>query len=320
MDFYRLIENLEDKEIDKIVKKRIAKLEEESKRDNPNTPTIGYMVDYNPEDYHLLEKKKFNSFGVNIRHYHFGYIHQGTKIVYGMTYNNLGQARNSGMYYYMDDTSYLYDFCHFIKDKEVSNEYELMEYVLDFLQMYFGVIKMRDRDDMNQMIYKNEYLYQAPYRKHSITDFKGQGNAMCSEYSVLAQNILSLFGFDMFLVIGREKTITEDSHAFNLISFIEEETQEEVNALIDYSNYVKVFDRDFHTIGRSPFIANLPDVNEEFAREFLWDEKHLVFEDYAYYILGDQMSRLGYDRKRDYYVNNTIMPEMSVKKSKILRS
>lgn len=319
MDFLEEIYTLNDEDLTKRIKEKIEELEEQSKIDNHDINEIGFLLDYNPNDYYLMDPNK-ESFCVKLRCFYGGFIPKGMKMIYGLTYNHNGIASNEGRYYTIDDDSYLYDFCKYIKDKDIINEYELFEYTLDFMRDYFGNIKQLEREDMLKMIYQNKDTRVAyhPTQERGLSWFKNKGNAMCSEYAVMAQNILSLFDMQMCLVVGREQTGNEkgESHAFNFVTFTEKETGEEVNALIDFANFVHIYDMNFKKVGASPFIHYIDNLDEEYMMKFLSEDEHLVLPDYSYYILGDKMSQIEYERNRDYYVDKELIPDESVNKRK----
>ena len=311
MHFYEKIHNLTLEDIYKIVKERIQELEkqdEETHEDN----TIGFLVGHKPKNHVITD----DSFGIDMRCFYSGFIRKNSKIVYAIHYNNQGMVTNNGNYYYMDSEDYLYEFCDFISKEDVSDIYDLFDYILMFLRDYFGYFKRQERETMFCMLQDQNGDYIENVIEHGISWFKGKGNAMCSEYASMAQNILSLFGIDSYIVIGYEQT--EDNgeyHAYNLISF-KDENEDEVNALIDFANFVKVLDIDFKKVGEAPFIAYLDNLDEDFVKELVFQDKHLIFSDYDYLILGDNLVQIGYDRNRDYYVNSEINPDKSVQKKK----
>lgn len=314
MNILEQIQKSSPENLSQIIQNRIKACEQEAIEEDINV--LGYHLNYNPEEYYLTTLSNEKIFHVDVRCFISGYIKKGTKMVYGLAYDNNRLVSNDGRYYYIDDDSYINEFCDFIKDKDIINEFELFDYILEFIKMYLGTIKEIEREDMFKMIYKSDRVYYNPINKHSIKWFKGRGNAMCSEYAILAQNILNFLGIDSYLVIGREKTGNEksDSHAFNIVSFIEKESQEEINALIDFANHTEVLDINFKKIGESPFIGELENFNQEFVLELVNDEKHLVFEDYSYFLLGNQLIKIGYHRNRDYYIEDNLTPDTIIKK------
>ena len=318
MKFLEEIIGLDDEQLRKKVFSKIKRLERKSKQDNPNCKALGYQIGYASELHNIQSDGEYINIELMMRCFYNNFIPKDTKMVYGLTYNCAGQAGNRGCYYYVDDQEYLYDFCQYIQDKEVETEYELFGYIRDFLKGYFGTIKKVDREEMYSMIIDvNERVFP-PIREHSIKDFKGKGNALCSEYAVMAQNLLRLFGFESYLVIGHESISGKnaESHAFNMINFTEQETKTKEHILIDFMNPVNVWDLEYHKIGEEPFVGHLDQLDEDFVNRFVNEEEHLVFEDYAYYIMGETIVKLGFERTRDYYIDKYIYPDGTVKKSK----
>ena len=306
MDFLEEIKVLDDNELEKVVREKIKRLEEEATDD---THTIGYHLNYNPEDYSVISNLDDDlSFSFGVSCYYGGYIRRNIKMVYGFCFDLNGIVSNDGNYYYVDTDDYVLEFCKFIKDKEVASEYDLFDYVLEFIRKYLGTINNRNRSEMFQMLYKDDRQYYDPVMEHGFSWFKGQGNGMCTEYSLMAQNILSMFDIDCSIVIGRIETDGEkgENHAFNLISFDEMESGEEVNYLIDFGNCCKIFDENFKLIDYTPFIAPLDSYDDEFVDELINKNKHLVFEDYDYIVLGDSFIMVTYDKNREYFIPSDI--------------
>ena len=137
MDLYKELLNLVDQQLEELIARRIKELETKEEQ----IQLIGFPLEENPTEYYLTDMDPIHSFDLNIVCGYDGYIPRGTKIVYGFSYNpNNGVASNNGKYYYLDDDHYIYDFCQFIKNQEVANDYELFEYLLDFLKDYFKEI------------------------------------------------------------------------------------------------------------------------------------------------------------------------------------
>ena len=260
MEVVRKIEQLKEEELHDYIEKRIETLEEESIKFNPNIDTIGFKLDYNPTDYHLLDKENQKTFEITVRCFYSGYISKGIRIVYGMEYHDGRIASNNGNYYYIDDDQYIYDFCKLIKEKEIVDEYELFDYILEFIENYFSPIKrLPERDDMHKLILEKDYYFYKPQEEHTFSSFKKRGNAMCTEYALMAQNLMSFFGIESYYVIGKEedKLNGVENHAFNFICFNQENTKEDRNFLIDYSTPVKIYDMNYNEIGKSPFMGRM---------------------------------------------------------------
>ena len=245
---------------------------------------------------------------LDVRCFHSGYLPVGTKVVYGAYFTPEGYASNHGNYYYLKDTQYLYDFCHFVSKFEVEDEYDFFDLIEQFLRKYFGIFKKMDREEMFQLLCQKDGSYFPLNKEHDLNWFQGKGNAMCSEFAVMAQNILALFDFDTYLMIGQEQVgrENEESHAFNLVSFLPKDSSRSTNLLLDFANYVNVYNFSFQKVGEAPFIGVLETIDDDFIRSVVYDDKHLTFEDYHYYFVQDQLFQIAFQRIRDYFVGNEL--------------
>ena len=307
MDFCEELKEMTSEEIRKYLFYEINSLENISKNNYKNNSVLGYDAPYNPTDYDFLNERPENEINVNFSCFYEGYVPKGIKVVYGLATNTNGTYANDGMYYIIDDDSYIYDFCEYIKDKKVNSEGDFFEYVLWFLQKYFGVFGDVDRDQMFKMILKNNGVYHDPIHEHKLSSFKNKGNAMCSEYSIMANNILNVFGFDSYVIMGQEKDDKGASgHAFNFVSYTNK-NYERVNILIDFSNGVNIYDMEFHKVGASPYVLELAELNNEIVDDFIMNEKHIIAPDYSVMVIGDSLFELTLTRKRDYYIRRDFL-------------
>ncbi len=316
MNIIKEIESLKEEELDDYIKNRIEFLEEQSTRFNLGIDTIGFKLDYNPTNYHLLDKDDSKTFQITVRCFYSGYISKGMKMVYGMEYHNGRIASNNGNYYYVDDDKYIYDFCQLIRNKDVQNEFELFDYILEFMNHHFGNLKqLPERDEMHKLVLEKDFYYFKPTVEHVFSDFEKKGNAMCTEYSLMGQNLMSFFDITSYFVIGKEEDMINgiENHAFNLISFQDEE-KEERNYLIDYSSPIKIFNENFEQIGKSPFLGKLERIDQDFVNDLIMNETHLSFKAYAYYLLGDTLLKLGGNVDREYYLDSSLQNKKSSKK------
>lgn len=297
MDFYKELIKLNDKEIDELVDYRIEWLEQDK-----DVNYIGYNAENNFVKHDVIENNNERSYNLTMRCFHVGFIPKNTKIIYGMIYSYDGNISNEGNYYYIDSHKYIKDFCKYIKDYDIDNEYELFNYILDFLRDYFGSIEKISRDDMFKLIKDDNNRNYDLINEHCLSQFKGKGNALCTEYSIMAQNLLSVFGITSYLVIGKIKTgdNEEDAHAFNLISVNDNDY------LIDFSNYVRVLDVNFEYLGESPFIGKLDVIDQEFVDAFINEEEVLEFDDYNYLVVGNSLAKISFDRKRRYFIDGQL--------------
>ena len=311
MNFYEELKNMTDEEIEKHLSYEIYGLENRSKMNNTDNNILGYDLSYNPTDYGLLEKEEKEELCFQFRCFYGGYVPKGMKVVYGVSTDRSGIVANDGMYYIIDDDSYIYEFCKYIRDMNINSEGDLFECILWFLKKYFGLFKGRSRDEMFQMILKNNKVFHDPINEHKLSDFKNKGNAMCSEYTIMANNILSIFGFDSYVIMGQEKDNRGmGGHAFNFVSYTNEK-YERVNVLIDFSNGVNIYDINFKKVGISPYILELDELNNDFVDDFINNEKHIVAKDYSIMVIGDTIFELSLDRIRDYFIK-TVFEEKTV--------
>lgn len=308
MDFYNELINLSDDKVESFVSDKIELLESE-KRKKEERVTLGYHLDYNPMFHPFLTEDKNINLNFDVGCYYKGYISKGSKMVYGVVLSlDNRYAHNGGGYYYIDGDSYIYDFCRYVRDYEICNEYELFDCILNFLNDYYGHISDIGRDDMFKMIMVNNGRCFEPVNEHKLSDFKGRGNAFCSEYSVMAQNILCVFDIDSYLFIGKLKNDDEvENHAFNVVNFIEKNSDKEISAIVDFADYVNIYDFNFEKVGISPYVAKIDKFDDELLDGLLHRDFHLLYNDYDCMILGDNTLMIGYDSTRDYYIDNSII-------------
>ena len=182
--------------IAKLAIKRACRI---SKKNNELTDFIGIGANINPS-------RDGNGETFMLYDTYHGYIPLGTKIIYGAFFNFENHTyANHGYYYYLDDESYIVDFFKYLRTRKVENEYDILVAVKEFLAIYFEKnIDGISRDELHQLIYKSDGTFFHPVKEHSIKDFKGNGSALCSEYSAIAENILSVLGFDMMYLMDSE--------------------------------------------------------------------------------------------------------------------
>ena len=314
MDFYNAIKELNDEELEETVKKLIHELEEVSNDINNNLDTIGFVIDANPEvPIFKNDSEKIRS-RLSCNFLYSGYIPLGTRVVYGVKCFSQKGFHHGGCYYYMDDDSYILDFCKYIKTKDVKSDYHFFQYVLSFLNDYFGYLGNVSADNMLELLRDKNGIHYEPYYEHGISWFHKAGNAECSEYSAMANNILNVFGYFSSIVIGNESLDGEKSdHAYNIVSFVEDDTEEVVNSLMDFSNPVWLYDMNFKPISKAPFIIDIEDYSQEFRENFARGEEGISSFDYCYLKLGDETFCLDNGMERVYSVDKML----NMKKEKI---
>ena len=221
---------------------------------------------------------------------------------------------NGGMYYIVDDEEYVYEFCRLIKDADVRSNEELFEFILFYLNDYFGERGNQTREEMFQLIMKADHTYYDSVIGHKLSDFKGKGNAVCTEYAVMANNILTVFGFDSTIVLGQLKIGMKDvqDHAFNIVSYTDSEYNRK-DMLVDFSSSSDVYDFNYNKIGDVPYTIDLTYLDDDFFEKFYYMQKHLYFDDYCYVSEGGMLLKLKVDNNtRDYYVSSCKTPVKDV--------
>lgn len=311
MDFYYKLKEMSLEEIEKYLSYEIYNLESISKQNN-SYGYIGYNLHFNPGKISLLGEDEKNP--VEEVKFHTGYVPKGTKVIFGCnTYDN-GMSFNGGMYYIVDDDEYVYEFCRFIKDADVRSNEELFEFILFYLNDYFGERGNQTREEMFQLIMKPDHTYYDSVIGHKLSDFKGKGNAVCTEYAVMANNILTMFGFDSTIVLGQLKIGMKDvqDHAFNIVSYTDSEYNRK-DMLVDFSSSSDVYDFNYNQIGDVPYTIDLTYLDDDFFEKFYYRQKHLYFDDYCYVSEGGMLLKLKVDNNtRDYYVSSCKTPVKDV--------
>lgn len=311
MDFYYKLKEMSLEEIEKYLSYEIYSLESISKQNN-SYGYIGYNLHFNPGKISLLDEDEKNP--VEEVKFHTGYVPKGTKVIFGCnTYDN-GMSFNGGMYYIVDDDEYVYEFCKFIKDADVRSNEELFEFILFYLNDYFGERGNQTREEMFQLIMKADHTYYDSVIGHKLSDFKGKGNAVCTEYAVMANNILTVFGFDSTIVLGQLKMGMKDvqDHAFNIVSYTDSEYNRK-DMLVDFSSSSDVYDFNYNKIGDVPYTIDLTYLDDDFFEKFYYMQKHLYFDDYCYVSEEGMLLKLKVDNNtRDYYVSSCKTPVKDV--------
>ncbi len=317
MTFLEKIQTLPDKKMIKVVKRRIRYLEDKVKEDYPEDRIIGYHIDYN----FSYCGNEGETEGIELNCLYNDFITKDSKLVYGMCYSEDGFVGNRGMYYYVDDQSYLYDFCRYIRDMKDINDYYFFGYIRDFLKEYFGSFRDVDRNQMLSLLSDSNGILMAPYKEHSISSFKGKGNAYCTEYAVMAQNILQLFGYDSSIVVGEAVfDEEEEGHAYNLISFKECDTGENVDIVIDFINPIDVYDISFKKIGEEPFIGYIENLDKDLVERFVLGKEHFIFNEYYFMDFPGTLMKIETDSTRDYSIGDVIVDDEDVNYSKMYKS
>ena len=266
---------------------------------NDEVDFIGFDLDINyNRDICDLNFRKFKEsehiYQYGCMNYYSGYILNYIKICYSLFVNDFMKCFNKGQYYYINDDSYLEEFIKYIKDRNIESDCELILYVSSFIKKYFhNWNKNIDREKMYNSILKDNFMFYEPIKEHSIVDFKGKGAAMCSEYSALGQNILSLFGYDIDYIFG---SLNNDdvNHVYNMININNK------YYLLDFSKGTILYNYDGRIIKSLPFIAELSNFNSEMYDDFIEGDSFIELDNYETYKFGDYCLEFSTFDKRVY--------------------
>ena len=198
-----------------------------------------------------------------------GFIHPDTR----MRISNAALAT-----YGMSTTDYLYEYAILVWKVSILHDARgLVDGLVPFLNMYFG-ITVPGKDERDDFLTEGVTLsdtdqdeFFETIMKHNIGDLKGKGIAACMERSAVAQNILSLFGFDSFFCVGVvQHGDSYEDHAFNIIRFGNR------YLLVDCSKAVPQKQLDGKIIYK-PFYAEIP---ADKIEDFMHNKVAIGFRDY----------------------------------------
>lgn len=156
------------------------------------------------------------------QHVHRGYIGSDTSVGF-----QGGGGMDLASRYKLKDTGYLYEAVSFLQDnkEKIDNQLKLFDSIEGFLNSYFGIPDAMVGDNRVNLIEKkidwgttDEEAFAAS-EKIDISIFKGEHVAMCAEHAAMAQNILSLFGYETYYINGNANIDGKsEGHAFNVLS------------------------------------------------------------------------------------------------------
>ena len=198
-----------------------------------------------------------------------GFIPFSTKIKY---------ASHNMETYNMQTKDFFYDFAKFVKDNNYKTGMEIVLVLEYFINSYFGIFKHDIREYIfNQVAWNTSTTdeeYFAKLENNEIGDLKGQSAAMCTERAALAQQILSLFGFEAYYCIGCiDLGYKQEPHAFNIVK------RKNDYAILDYSIPVMSYNTNNSIRNYYSFVGILS--NEEFEN-FINNQEVKSFNDYFY--------------------------------------
>ena len=284
-----------DEEIKEIINEIIEECLEALKEINIDTRvsnTLGVESDINFKRIYL-DEEDVNENTYNMQAVWTGFIPVNTKIVYAIYINEYKDVSNEGHYYYLNDNSYLYEFSKYIKDKEVNDETDFIMYVFTFLNEYLGnIFNSKKRNDIHKLIYRNDNSFYEPTKEHSNSDFINTSGAMCTEYASLAQNILTVYGFDMMYLMT-------DKHAYNLICL------DEKIHILDLSICIPIYNSNNEIIGKLPFLEEIEDYSNDKLKRVIYGEETFILNEYFDVYINDRLFKFTTNDTREYGVWGT---------------
>lgn len=297
-----------DEELKELASAAIKCCTEEAKKYNKHD-YIGPDLDVNPRDYHLGEPNFNGETFFEVLPYWDGYIPLGTKVVYGGFYDRkLKVSSNKGYYYYVDDDSYVYEFFKYIKEKgtEVKDDFDLVWLVHGFEKKLLNKnVNPKSRYEVGKLLYQSDDLLFRPTKEHSIKDFYHNGSSMCSEISLIAENLLSIFGLNVLYLINK-------NHAFNVFAYDNKETQKQEIYILDYSSPVNCYDFKFNLLGTSPFIGELENEDCSVVDKMLRDGKKFTFNNYFLQDINGVLYIIRTNEERTYCSDFSSEPSKSL--------
>lgn len=212
--------------------------------------------------------------------------------------------------YSMKTTDYIYEFAQYIKENKINNKESLISSIEPFINKYFGISKGKDKRDtyFDQMAFQTTNTDEEYFEKLEnleIGDLKGKNIAMCTERSAIAQNLLSLFGFESYYCIGCiNNNGKEEPHCFNIAR------AQNCFVLLDYSVPITIFEEGKEN-KYVPFQAVIPFDEIE---NVLLESTNKTFQSYQYLKTSNEVKRKLTGQFRTYNVGNTTFKQIKSKR------
>ena len=301
MDFYRRIISCENDEVQQLLDDRIQELIGVGKKINfDNRGIIGYCL---PKPFILDVDSDYDE----IICYWRGYIPKRTKIIYDMDLDNSDNYLDTSKYFVVDTDEYIYEFIKYLREESPAfdNPFEIIKYLDIFLKDYFGEDKngIFSWDNFNKLLVDQNGHYFNSSKEQVLSDIKGLGIAGCVEYSLLAANVLSVFGFNTTYIFGE---INGEGHAYLLISYKNDDYY-----LLDFSMNADVYSLDSNIIRGVPYFQNTGLTKDEFNK-FLNGNLALELDEYYCIKTGNELHRVTQksNKKRIYSIDGKDYKEL----------
>lgn len=221
-----------------------------------------------------------------------GFIPFNTRI----KYSNFGIGD-----YSMKTTDFYFGFAKLLRKNKIQNKGQFISLIEPFINSYFGINRSSKdirEQVLNDIAFKTtttDEEYFIKLENNEIGSLKGTGAAMCTERSAIAQNLLSLFGFESYYVMGCiSNNGKEEAHCFNIAK------AKDSYVLLDYSVPVPLIS-DNKVIGYVPFQGKI-DNNE--LEQVIRNGQIKEFQNYQYIKEQDKYKKVSTDTIRSYAVGS----------------
>ena len=196
--------------------------------------------------------------------------------------------------YSMQTTDFIYEFAEFIKKYNILNNASIVYNLEYFINRYFGVSNKISREaifnDIAWQTTETDEEYFKALDNNKIGDLKGSGAAMCTERAAVAQQLLSICGFESYYCIGCvDLGDRQEPHCFNIVK------RKNDYALLDYSVPVPSYKQNEKGVRYYPFVGTMSE--EEFI-DFASTGNIKSFEDYHMY----EKEKVSNGKQRQYVV------------------
>ena len=296
-----------EEEFNSLIEVAISKATQRSKDLNNNTDYIGADCGINAEPKLLMTNDSSVDYVCKMINKYIGYVPLDVKVTFGLEVDTrILSAFNKGHFYYLDDESYIFDFLKWVKNEDTHSTYSLFIAISRFLKAYFkySIIEGVSREQRHTLIKGIDGRFFEPSKQFSIRDFKGTNCALCSEYAIIANNILSVLGYYSIVVF-------DTGHAYNVL--VCEDDSDYRAFIIDFAYSVKVFDINCNKIGVHPFISEIQDASKGALNDLLNGRSKVVFDDQYIQVINGHLTSHFLNEKRTYGVSgNTINSDRGI--------
>ena len=128
---------------------------------------------------------------------------------------------------------------------------------------------------------------------NSIKDFYGNGSAQCTEYALIANNLLSLFDVQVLYM-------NDKNHAYNILINYEDDGKTYESYILDYSYCVSVVNEKNICIGRFPFFKKIENGTKEYINKVVNYGERIHIEDFFILSINGRMFECTTGKERDY--------------------